>query len=47
MVDYVLSRPGRDEARAIEESLQDAADSLGDIVSGRFAHAMNRLHSRR
>ena len=45
VVDYVLSRPGRDEARAIEESLEDAADNLGDIVSGRFAHAMNRLHS--
>ncbi len=47
VVDYVLSRPGRDEVRAIEESLEDAADSLCDIVSGRFAHAMNRLHSQR
>lgn len=47
VVDYVLSRPGRDDARAIEESLEDAADSLLDIVSGRFSRAMNRLHSRR
>ncbi len=47
VVDYVLSRPGRDEASAIEDSLESAADSLGDIVTGRFAQVMNRLHSGR
>lgn len=47
VVDYVLSRPGRDEARAIEDSLEDAVGSLPDILSGRFAQAMNRLHARR
>jgi len=47
VVDYVLSRPGRDEARAIDDSLEAAADSLPDILSGRFSQVMNRLHARR
>ena len=47
VVDYVLSRPGRDDLRAIEESLEEAVDSLSDILTGRFSHAMNRLHSQR
>ena len=46
VVDYVLSRPGRAEVRAIEECLEAAANSLDDILSGRFAHAMNRLHAK-
>lgn len=47
VVDYVLSRPDLDDARAIEEGLAEAADSLDDILFGRFARAMNRLHSQR
>jgi len=47
VVDYVLSRPGRDQAQAIEGALERAADSLPEIVTGRFAQVMNRLHSRR
>jgi PTH1 family peptidyl-tRNA hydrolase len=47
VVDYVLSRPGQDDAHAIEDSLDAAADSLSDILSGRFAQAMNRLHAKR
>jgi PTH1 family peptidyl-tRNA hydrolase len=46
-VQYVLSRPGRAEARAIEDGLDLALDSLGDILSGRFPLAMNRLHAPR
>ena len=47
VVDYVLTRPGRDEADAINDALAQAEDCLEDILAGRFAHAMNRLHSRR
>jgi PTH1 family peptidyl-tRNA hydrolase len=46
-VQYVLSRPGRAEARAIEDGLDLALDSLVDILSGRFPLAMNRLHAPR
>ena len=46
-VDHVLSRPGREDSRAIEAALGEAADCLEDILTGRFALAMNRLHSRR
>jgi len=47
VVDYVLSRPGRDDLHAIQGGLEEAADSLDDMLTGRFAHAMNRLHSKR
>jgi len=47
VVDYVLGRPSRDDAQAIEEALEQAEASIGDILSGRFGHAMNRLHSQR
>jgi len=47
VVDYVLNRPGKDEALAIDEALDQAENSLGDILSGRFAQAMNRLHAKR
>jgi PTH1 family peptidyl-tRNA hydrolase len=47
VVDYVLSRPGRDEARALDEALERAADCLDDILEGRFQAAMNRLHGGR
>jgi peptidyl-tRNA hydrolase, PTH1 family len=47
VVDYVLSRPGREEGEAIEGALVRAADSLPDICAGRFAQVMSRLHARR
>jgi len=47
VVDYVLNRPGKDEALAIDEALDQAENSLGDILSGRFSQAMNRLHAKR
>ncbi len=45
VVDYVLHQPGRDEARAIEDSLEEAADVLPEILAGHFGQVMNRLHS--
>jgi len=47
VVDYVLHPPGRDEARAIEACLDEAADALPDILAGRFGPVMNRLHGKR
>jgi PTH1 family peptidyl-tRNA hydrolase len=47
VVDYVLGRPGKDEADAIDDALSQAEDALPDILSGRFSQAMNRLHSKR
>ncbi len=47
VVDYVLNRPARDEASAINDALGQAEDSLDDILAGRFSHAMNRLHGKR
>jgi PTH1 family peptidyl-tRNA hydrolase len=47
VVDYVLSRPDRDQAQAMEDALERVSDSLPDIVTGRFAQVMNRLHGRR
>jgi hypothetical protein len=31
----------------MEDALERAIDSLPDIVTGRFAQVMNRLHGRR
>ncbi len=45
VVDYVLHLPGRDEARAIEDGLEEAADAVPDILAGRFGQVMNSLHS--
>jgi PTH1 family peptidyl-tRNA hydrolase len=47
VVAYVLSRPGRDEARALGEALDRAADCLDELLDGRFQVVMNRLHGKR
>jgi PTH1 family peptidyl-tRNA hydrolase len=47
VTNYVLGRPGRDEADAIDEALELAEGSLADILAGRFSQAMNRLHTKR
>jgi len=47
VVDYVLSRPNRDQAQALDDALERAADALPEIVNGRFAQVMNRLHGKR
>ncbi len=47
VTNYVLGRPGRDEAEAIDAALGLAEGSLSDILAGRFSQAMNRLHTKR
>jgi PTH1 family peptidyl-tRNA hydrolase len=41
---YVLGRPSRVEAEAVEVALGDAIRILDDLVVGNFQQAMNRLH---
>ena len=45
VVDYVLSRPSRDDAQAIDRAVEAAADLLSEMLSGDFQRAMHRLHS--
>jgi len=45
VVDYVLGRPSRQDAEAIEQAVEAAADLLPEILSGDFQRAMHRLHS--
>ena len=45
VVNYVLGRPSRDDAAAIEDAVDRAADTLPEILSGEFQKAMHRLHS--
>lgn len=47
VIGYVLGRPSEADATAIEEALVQAGGVLGDLVSGRYQAAMNRLHSGR
>jgi PTH1 family peptidyl-tRNA hydrolase len=44
VVGYVLGRPSRAEADAIDAVLYDADRLLPDLLEGRFQLAMNRLH---
>ena len=45
VVDFVLSRPRRDELDAIERTLPAAQAVLGLLVGGRFEAAMQQLHN--
>ena len=45
VVDYVLGRPSRDDAQAIDRAVEAAADLLPEMLSGDFQRAMHRLHS--
>ena len=47
VVDYVLSRPSRADAQAIDQALEAAADALPDLLAGDLQKAMNRLHGTR
>jgi len=47
VVDYVLRRPSRDDAIAIEDAIDRAEGTLPDLLSGTFQKAMHRLHSAR
>ncbi len=46
VVDFVLHQPGREEAIAIDDALDRAADCLPDILDGAFQKVMNRLHTK-
>lgn len=45
VVDYVLTRPSRDDNQAIEAAIAEAGRTLPDILAGEFQKAMHRLHS--
>jgi PTH1 family peptidyl-tRNA hydrolase len=47
VVDYVLSRPSRDDFGKIEDSLDQVVDLLPRILSGEVQLVMNQLHSTR
>jgi len=45
VVNYVLGRPSRQHAEAIERALDEAERVLPELLDGRFQLAMNGLHS--
>ncbi|PVV10579.1 MAG: aminoacyl-tRNA hydrolase [gamma proteobacterium symbiont of Ctena orbiculata] len=47
VVNYVLGRPSKSDREAIDGAIDDAIDSLHEIVNGELQKAMNRLHSSR
>jgi PTH1 family peptidyl-tRNA hydrolase len=47
VVDYVLSRPSRDDEEGILDAIDEAERCLPDLIGGDFQKAMNRLHSGR
>jgi PTH1 family peptidyl-tRNA hydrolase len=46
VVDYVLHRPGGDDARRIEDAITDALRVTPKIVAGEWEKAMHELHTR-
>lgn len=44
VTDYVLGRSSLEEAKAIEQSMQNAQEVLPTAISGDVQHAMNTLH---
>jgi PTH1 family peptidyl-tRNA hydrolase len=47
VVNYVLSRPSRDDEGRIVDALDDAERAVPDLLEGAFQKAMNRLHGGR
>lgn len=47
VVDYVLSRAGKDDEARIRDALDAAEHCLGDMLAGDLQRAMNRLHGAR
>ncbi len=47
VVNYVLGRPSRSDREAIGTAIDDAIESIDEIVKGEMQKAMNRLHSSR
>lgn len=45
VVNYVLGRPSRQDAEAIERALDEAERVLPELLQGRFQLAMNAMHS--
>jgi PTH1 family peptidyl-tRNA hydrolase len=46
VVDYVLSRPSRADADAIQGAIEDAAALLPQILAGEYQKVMNSLHAK-
>jgi PTH1 family peptidyl-tRNA hydrolase len=47
VVNYVLGRPSKSDREAIDGAIDDAIESLDEVVRGEMNKAMNRLHSSR
>jgi PTH1 family peptidyl-tRNA hydrolase len=47
VVNYVLGRPSKSDREAIDGAIDNAIDSIDEIVKGDLQKAMNRLHSSR
>ncbi|MES9994283.1 MAG: aminoacyl-tRNA hydrolase [Candidatus Thiodiazotropha sp.] len=47
VTNYVLGRPSKSDREAIDGAIDDAIESLDEIVKGELQKAMNRLHSSR
>jgi PTH1 family peptidyl-tRNA hydrolase len=46
VVDFVLTQAGKDEQRAIDETILDGADAIEDMLRSGAQIAMNKLHAR-
>jgi PTH1 family peptidyl-tRNA hydrolase len=46
VVDHVLTLPGRDEQRMIDETVLDGADAIEEMLRAGAQIAMNKLHTR-
>lgn len=46
VVDYVLSRPSRSDADAIQAAIDDADTVLPQLFDGEYQKVMNRLHAK-
>jgi PTH1 family peptidyl-tRNA hydrolase len=47
VVNYVLSRPSREDEAVLLDALDDAERCLPEVLAGEFQKAMNRLHASR
>lgn len=47
VVNYVLSRPSRDEEGRLRQALEEAETCVPDVMAGELQKAMNRLHTAR
>jgi len=46
VVDFVLTQAGKDEQRAIDETILDGADAIEEMLRNGAQIAMNKLHAR-